>query len=149
MAGSFNRDELGRFSIASAENGGGANFPSPVEQPATRDALLKNATSQPTKAPSITGGSPEIAYPDFSDDAFNQVMKGHTGLDIAGGAHHAADNIAHRAMGYGNGEGAGGAADNLSERFTPHAPVYTPPQPENDSFGQAGTDLVGGAPDAI
>jgi len=145
-----NRDALGRFSIASAENGGGANFAPAAELPDTRDALLKFSNSGPSKAPSFGGGTPEIAYPEFDGEKMlSMVTKGRSGLDIAGGAHHAADNIAHRAMGYGDGEGAGGAADNLSERFTPHAPVYAPPQPESDSFGQAGTDLGGGAPDAI
>jgi hypothetical protein len=119
----MNRDELGRFaSASSAQNGGGANFAQPAELPSTRDALLKHATSAPSKAPTMTGGTPQIAPPPDYDKAFHAVMAGHTGMDIGSSVHNAVNGFA--------------------EQFSSHEPAPFPPMnfPGEESAGNMPSD---------
>lgn len=147
----FTRDEMGRFASASTANGGGANFPAPYDPPSTRDALMKHATSRPSRAPRMTSRAPEIPAPDFSAPpgllrpAAGGSWGGHGGGTESGGESSEAPepdfSRAHDAMGYGNQGHPGEFADDLSDRLTPHDPDETP----------AGTGFggEGGAPDAV
>jgi hypothetical protein len=112
-----NRDELGRFAAASTSpNGGGANFAPAAEVPNTRDALMKHATSQPSKAPTIRGGMHQAAPPPDYDKATNAVLAGHTGIDLGHSARHVVSDFAEQFESHFPGElSLGGAAPSIGE----------------------------------
>lgn len=126
----FNRDVFGRFAAAEnsgGTNGGGANFAPPSELPNTRDALLRYATSRPSRAPQMqSGGLPEFPGPmDNHEQAFNAVMGHHEGGDITGPIREFANSYADagqhaalRATGYGASEHPG--ASDVASQFMPH-----------------------------
>lgn len=126
----FNRDGLGRFAAAensTGGNGGGANFAPPAQLPETRQALLRYATSRPSRAPQMqSGGLPEFPSPmDSHEQAYNAVMGGREGGDItqpireaANAFNDAGEHSALRSMGYGGPEHPG--ASDVASQFVPH-----------------------------
>lgn len=180
----YSRDHLGRFASASSLNGGGVGFGQPAgeiapngggnpnfggegfEYPETRDALLKFATSKPSKAPTMTGSTYEPpeqsdagalldaatpdgnADPGEARDKFNErLAKGGVTADslrddVFGSAPEVEHAPALRAMGYHPPEGP--PRPDISRRFgTPmpppvHSPAGAHPQPRIHFGGFSG-----------
>lgn len=161
----FTRDEMGRFATSSSPNGGGTpNFGGDgFEYPETRDVLLKGATSRPSTAPTMTGGSDyEPPEPFDAHAALSEVKPGQgeppsTNTRAQLWKSEAAPegepdfSTALRAGGYTPGEHAGQARPDLSQHLTPEMPPPVPntvthpaPRINFGSFGN-GTPNAGGA----
>jgi hypothetical protein len=113
------RDELGRY--ARAENGGAPSFAPSAELPSTRDALLKNATSGPSKAPSFAGSAPQIAPPPDYDKAMHAVMLGHAGADLGHSARQTVSDFAEQFSSHEPGSFPSPPSEGLSAGNMPAA----------------------------